>query len=434
MSASKPKTNIKVWIVGIGALLLSIIATLPMTVLSVFVVPISEGTGSSIGSVSLIFSLISIGSLITSLLLGTLIKHLHPKILVIIGGILIGVLLVAIGLVRNIIVLYIAAILFGAGTVIGGLTFAQVVISQWFLKGRGTMMSICMVGITLSAAIFNPLFATQIEGIGYGPVAAIYGLITGVIIVLIGLLAIQGAPEKSGLKPYGYEEPVTSAEGAGETEKPAALVLGGLTAVQARRTPYFWAIVSVMLIGSMASMAFSSQASNYFQSLGLNAVNASYCIAIFNLVAMVYTLAFGILADKKSPSFGVLITGIVTAVGYLLIIFWQGWAGAIASSVLMSAIAGMSGLFGATAMTRLFGTREAGALIGFCTAAGGVGAFIGPLLAGMLFDAFGNYVACFLIMGVFILLGVLLAVWVGTKKATERVKQIENEGLAESAA
>ena len=59
----------------------------------------------------------------------------------------------------------------------------------------------------------------------------------------------------------------------------------------------------------------------------------------------------------------------------------------------------------------LFAGRQFGAILGFTNGGGGLGGFIGPFLAGYLFDTTGNYTLAFAVSALAIT-GSAIAVWV----------------------
>jgi len=65
----------------------------------------------------------------------------------------------------------------------------------------------------------------------------------------------------------------------------------------------------------------------------------------------------------------------------------------------------------------LFAGRHFGAILGFTNGGGGLGGFIGPFLAGYLFDSTGDYHLAFAVSALAII-GSAVAVWVaGPRKA-----------------
>jgi len=144
--------------------------------LFLYLLPISESLGISRGSASLIFSVAGIGSLLTSMVIGKLLTKIKPNILVVWGGLCVIVFFASIAYMRSIYGIYVLAFLFGTGTITAGFVMAQVSISQWFVKARGTVTSLAGVVMNIGCAVMIPVLASLIQKNGYGSVALYEGL------------------------------------------------------------------------------------------------------------------------------------------------------------------------------------------------------------------------------------------------------------------
>ena len=67
---SSRKEQLRIWSVGIGCAVMAALKALPFSVLSIFSLPMCEELGVSMGSISIIFSAVSVGTLIMSLAIG----------------------------------------------------------------------------------------------------------------------------------------------------------------------------------------------------------------------------------------------------------------------------------------------------------------------------------------------------------------------------
>jgi nitrate/nitrite transporter NarK len=70
----------------------------------------------------------------------------------------------------------------------------------------------------------------------------------------------------------------------------------------------------------------------------------------------------------------------------------------------------------------LFAGRHFGAILGFANGGGGLGGFVGPFLAGYLFDRTGDYELAFAVSALAIL-GSAVAVWVAAPRNAEAFRQ-----------
>ena len=189
----------------------------------------------------------------------------------------------------------------------------------------------------------------------------------------------------------------------------------------------FWAILIYKAITTLAAQAIGSQASNFYQSIGCSAVSAGTVIAVNALVGMVFCVFAGIFADRKGPTFSAIFTAGAGAVAFLLAFLWSGMGGAIVAAVFFAGTTATS-LYGPTMLTKLYGTKEAGGILGFNNAAGNIGSLLGPIVAAAFYDRFGNYTLGFELIGIASVIAIIFAIIAGSKKSADSLKAKEAAG------
>ena len=182
---------------------------------------------------------------------------------------------------------------------------------------------------------------------------------------------------------------------------------------------------------------FNAHGVAYFMSIGLDQVMAAACFSAYTFAAIPWNFLFGAISDKKSPGLAAAVNGVAFTIVTGLAFMWSGYVGAMIVAVFYAAGGTISVLAGSLLTTRLFGTREAGALVGTVRAFAAIGSIFGPLLAGFLFDTTQSYTMCFEIMAVFgivIVVGTLYADGKGTraKIEAEMAKMIKDKEQTES--
>ena len=421
--------NGRIYLVGAGAIMLSVLAVIPTATASVFIMPIVTALNVSVSAVVLWISIAAAGGTLASLVIGNLMKVIPAKVLVMIGGVFTGLLMASFGFTDNLIIIYCFAFFQGFGLIISGMTIAQIIISKWFIKSRGLMMSLCLVFLMLFAAILNPLVATMIVSYGYQTVALVMGAVIAILIILIGAFIIVDSPEKVGLKPLGYsEESAAPAGGGGHgggAKQGASYVVSDLPLKVILGTAPFWAIMIVQMVGTVAAQGIGSQSSPFYQSIGLDEVQASLAITINSLAGMVIMLGFGVLADKKSPTFAATIVACFATVAFLFNYFWFGWTGAIIAAILFTGATAISALYAPNMLVKTFGVKNAGQLIGYGHVAGNIGSFAAPILVAAFFDMNNSYTLIFTIIGVGLAICTVLVIWAGSKRTAEKLRALE---------
>ena len=429
------KNHIKIWFVAVGAILMVLFAMIPAsTTLSLFTLPLVEEFGVSRTEVSLMFSISSFTGIFAALAIGPVLKKVSPKIVVVVAGCSFIIYFLTLGLANSMMPIYIAVVFKGICGIFAGMSMGQIVMAQWFKKGRGTLMSVISIAIAAAGAAAMGSFAFAIQSLGYRTVAIGEALIFGALIILIGIFCIDDAPEKIGYKPYGYEEapaaPAVTEEKAVKPadEKPSL----GLKRILG--FPSFWLLAVVTLLGSLSTTVFTTHGSPFFQSLGLDPVGAGLAMSVWQFAGMGWSLLFGLLSDKKGVGVATIVCGGGFAVAMFGAVIWTGWIGAIIAAILIAAGGTLSTLIGPLLTTNLFGTKEAGSLIGFTRSASSVGAVIGPLFAGAIFDFTQSYTLCLEIVGVFAVIIIIFTLWAGGKKARENIQRKIDELAAQEEA
>jgi MFS family permease len=391
----------------------------PFVMMSLYMEQMSESIGTTVGRLAIAMSISTAGAVVASLTIGRVLKVLNHRIMIILAGIFVFAFQLTISVSTDIIPIYIAAFFSGFGTTWGGMAMSQIIITQWFEKARGTMMSLCMVvmGLVLTIAISS--VGTIIVNVGYRPIVMVIGIIGGAGVIISALLS-SGAPEKYGLKPYGASEAATA---AGSNAAAPSLSFGSVV-----KNSAFWAIILIVVLGTSVMQGFSSQAAVIFGTFGLDPVRASYVFAIFTFLGLPWQFVFGFLCDKAGPKLAMTISGSVCGIVLLLVFFWSGFAGAVIFAFGLAAGGGLAGLYGPNMAPRLFGVKDAGDIIGFIVMASSIGATIGPLFFGFMYDTLGNYTTALAIMGLIMVICLLLNFWLNSKNNLRKIReQIERE-------
>jgi len=141
---------------------------------------------------------------------------------------------------------------------------------------------------------------------------------------------------------------------------------------------------------TVGSFGFTSNASAFFQSIGLDALQAALCISIVSAASIIWAPVFGTLFDRYGSVAGVMVCGLAGAIILVAASFIYGFFGAVIISLIVGAL-GVGAMLGPTTFSRLFGPTEAGSLVGFSNAAASIGVMLGAPLAGFIFDKAGSY-------------------------------------------
>ncbi|RPI86613.1 MAG: MFS transporter [Chloroflexi bacterium] len=398
---------------AIGSILITTLYMGSYGSLAVYLVPVSQAFHVSVGEATLIFTFGSMASFTSALFLGRMLKKFAVKLLIPLTGILFTALFLSIAFSRSIVVVYVGALLYGFASGTGGIAFAQTAITWWFVKDRGKLFSYLSIGTALFGLLLVPLIAQMITIYGVRVVAIYQGFLISGMVILIGLFLLSEHPDTYGLKPIGYMD-----EQKGYNDVQSGT---NLTVNQILRIPAFWLIIFSVVIMIIVFTGFINNASAIYQSKGLDAVAAAFCISIYNAGRIVWSPFYGILVDKFGVRLATIVCGSIGAIILLLATLLSGFTGAVIIASMIGSLS-FAGMLGAVSLPRVFGSKEAGNLIGFSNAAGSVGAMIGAPTAGFIFDATNSYTGFLFFAGIAVPFAVFLMLSGTGKKAVETVK------------
>jgi MFS family permease len=339
----------------------------------------------------------------------------------VIGGFTVLLFFLIVAFSENLYLIYFGAFIQGLGNMLCGFPVAQITITRWFEKGRSTMMSACSIGLSLVSAILFPILGGCMIAYGYQTTAFGEGVILGGMIILVGLLCISEAPEKYGLKPVGAADQGQEGKKQTGSEETAQPVFG-LTRKQILASPAFWGVCMVVLLATIGAQIVAAHGANYYGTIGLSVAQTSFVLSAYSFVVMIWMLLYGIINDRVSPLASNVLFSCIGAAGFFLVFVWSGMPGALLAAATFGCVSPVCSLFGPTMGIRLLGTREAASIISWANAAASIGAIIGPLMAGIIFDAARSYVPVFLTAGALTVIILALVIVLCGKKTEERLR------------
>ena len=261
------------------------------------------------------------------------------------------------------------------------------IISNWFFRHRALALGIANAGRGAGALILIPLIQYSIQSVGWRITYLLLG--TLVFIVLFPLLTIfqRGRPEDKGLTRLGDPQ-FTSTENE-EAEPPPA----GPSLSDAIRSYRFWTLAILGIVSGLGFSALLVHAVAYMADIGYPKLFAA---TIFGLAA-IFRSGGGIVGGFFSDRFGrestFTIFSLLTFAGTVCLIFAGPSAPLLiyAFAVLNGLGSGATGTVSSSLQADIFQGKSFGLIFGVTQAATGIGAALGPWLAGLIFDHWGTY-------------------------------------------
>lgn len=271
-------------------------------------------------------------------------------------------------------------------------------IARWFVKRRGMMTGIILSGSSVGSMIMPPLARWLISTYGWRTSYIIMGIIALVFIIAAAQL-LRRDPGKMGLLPDG------------ETEVKAEsldLQAGGFSLSQTIHARQFWMICIILLCSAFCSFTVMIHIVLHATGLGISVANAVNILVIIGGVSLAGTVIVGSIADRIGYKLAYTICLIANSVAFLgLVVAEEAWI-LYPFAVIFGLGYGGARAVMSPLVAQLFGLGSLGTILGGLHFSATIGAAIGPLLAGRIFDTTNSYQPAWLICGILMVVCVII--------------------------
>ena len=364
------------WLPVIGGILMNL-ALGSLYGWSVFVLPLEKEFGWVRADTSLVYTIAIVCFALSFVIAGRIQDLKGPKICAAIGGLLVSGGFLLSSQTSSLATLYIYfGVIVGVGNGFGYAT-PMPVGSKWFPDKRGLIVGLMVGGYGAGSAIFGPLAERWlIPSVGWRATFQILGA-AFFVMTMIGTALLKNPP--AGYRPPNWTPP------AG-----AALARADFTTREMLATPTFYFLWIAYCLGTTAGQMTISQLSPFARSAGIVAP-----IAIFVITA-VGNAGGRILSGWFSDTFGrlptlkmmVLVSAIVMPALYIwreqMLLFF------VLIALVYACYGTQLSVFASTTAD-FYGTKNLGLNYGVLFTAWGAAGTLGPIIAGRVYDAFGDY-------------------------------------------
>ena len=298
---------------------------------------------------------------------------------------------------------YVAVVVISLGSSFCGYFPLTVAVVQWFEKKRARALSAMSLGLAVGG-VFVPAVAWSIQSFGWRTAA----VGSGVLAIAAGwplARVFRRRPEDVGETVDGEPAATGPAQGAGDEDRAGQREF---TAREALRTSAFWLLAVGHGLALLVVSAVNVHAITHMKnSLGYTVAQASLVITLMT-ASQIGGVGLGwLVGDRFEKRRVAAICMLMHAAGLLMLTYAQGVAALLAFSVLHGVAWGLRGPFMQAIRADYFGRRSIGMIMGLSAAVIALGQVGGPMIAGVLGDATGNYRAGFTVLAAMAGLGSL---------------------------
>jgi len=399
------------WIIFISTFLFSLMTGgFANATVSLYVSPVVKELGFSRGQFTLSQSFFALASMVAAFSIGAIIKRIGLRNVLLLGTILTTAALFINSIASQLILFYIAAVLFGFGIIFTTVIPLSNLINNWFVERRSTLIGVIMAATGLGGMVFNPLVQMFISTYGWRASYRLTAIFVG-FICLIAWFVVRNNPSDIGLVALGAKK----SENTAKTEH----VKDGLTQSEAIKSLSFWLVcIAAFLMGFGVQPVIVNIAA-HFKDVGIDMTVVATIVGSLYLVAALSKLSFGAITDKFGVRPIIIIPSLAFCAGVVALIFARTPVVAAVSAFFIGIAFVIMTIVLPFVTAAAFGTKDYANIFGKFMTLFSLGMVVGIILIGVLFDHFGSYTYAFIAEAV----GVLIAMVLNLSAVSLRKKQ-----------
>ena len=366
----------------------------------VFFRPLQDEFGWDRATISGANSLCMLMMGVFAMVSGRLTDRFGPKITVMACGFILGLAYFLVSRTNSIWQLHLFyGVLVGIGNSSGDVSLLSTT-ARWFVRRRSMMSGVVKVGTGVGQIVVPLIASWYILNQGWRNSFMVLGLASMGGIVLIAQL-LRRDPAEKGLQPDGVPR--------GQTRTSDSLEDVGLSLREAMRKRQFWLICSTLFVMWYCTSSMMLHTVPHALDLGFSAPRAASMISTIGAASIAGRLIMGNSGDRMGnrKALGLCFLIMVIALSWLFAVR-QLWELYLFAAVYGFAHGGFFSL-GSPLVAELFGVKSHGAIFGTVLCISQIGAAIGPVATGRIFDVTGSYSLAFSILITLGIIGLLLS-------------------------
>ena len=254
----------------------------------------------------------------------------------------------------------------------------------WFPKARGRMMGIVTSGNNIGSGLAVPIIAGLIGFVGWRWTWGLMGIAL-IGMAMLALLVIRDNSEDVAQEQSKRWAP-SNRPGDSDTD-----LNGGMTVSTAVRTSTFWFLVIGMTLQQFVRTGVVSQMVPHLEQVGFSGAVAATMMIVLAIFAASSKLIFGRLSESITARVSFIVIMILQG-GGLSVLLVSGGSAITWGAIVVFGL-GMGGVGALTPLVifDMFGLKQFGSIMGLTRMSIAIPIFLGPIMAGLIFDSMGKY-------------------------------------------
>lgn len=299
------------------------------------------------------------------------------------GATIIGLGLLMLSFARSLPMIYVSYGVvagLGASLIAGGVSAR--IISAWFVRRRGTAMSLAGASAIIAQLALVPLATLVLNATNWQTADRVIAVLILLAIVPTAWALVRNTPAEKGLHPDNDR----SASAVAREEEST-----GLSLRQAMRRPAYW-LLSLGLITCGITMSFpSTHLMAYANDMGMSDMTASETIGLAGLLSLPGAMMLGFFGDRSSRTRMLAVAYGLRAITYLILLQAHDPTIMLAAGVSLGLSWGATVPLTSAIVADLFGRRSIATIVTTMTMLMWMASGIFSYLAGRVYDLFGSY-------------------------------------------
>lgn len=314
--------------------------------------------------------------------LGALIDRLGPRSVIRLGVCLVSLALFFMGWMSTLWQYYALCFVEVVGYILAGPISNQVLIANWFHAKRGRAMGYAYLGLGVGGAASPILVHFLIDRFGWRGAFEFIGILIFVVLFPIAQLLTRSYPHDMGLQPDGLTSPTVP---SGELPDQGKVFRDAL------RTTNFWLIVAgtTLVIGAIGTVI--QQFVLFLRDQGYSISQASWVSSGLLFSGLAGRVIVGYLADRYRKKNVMALFYLLMAASIPLLFLARLPAAVWTFSIIFGFAMGADYMLIPLVTAECFGLQALGKLLAIIIMADSLGQWLGPVMAGRIFDKTHSY-------------------------------------------
>jgi len=368
------------WVIAGAAFLMTFVFIgLGNSTNSLYTIPVTEYYGYSRSQFSMLFSIISIMGLFTSMAYGVLYSKLGIKKIIALGTLCISSAFLVFYFGNSLTTIYIGAVLIGIGLVLTSTISISILVNSWFTKNKGTIMGVIFAGSGIGGTVFSMFISNYMNGHTFKEAYLISAIILFVTAIPVILLITEKTKKERPIEGNSTSESHPTVEAPKEkfgniVKRPGVLI--GLIGV---------VLIGITIHPTLIVVPSHLVDKGFTPSYAASIYGAAYLVlAVAKIVLGVVNDKFGV---KVAMTIGLGSYVIATAILINASTNLMAWAFAFFFGTAAATLSVLIPLF----TTKLVGEENLERFLGIFMMFMTVGIIAGIPIINAIYDAFGSY-------------------------------------------